>query len=652
MNRKQRRMAQAQNQQPAGINFRGKTFAINDAFLLAVREHGLKNFQTAIEIYNLILAQVPGYAEVYNARGIALQELKRFDEALASCDKAIALKPDYAYAYNDRGNILRALERHDEELAAYEKAIAFKPDYIEAHFNRVGTLQKMKRFDEALAGCDRIIALKSDYAEAHHARGNVLRSLERFEESMASYKKALALKPDVPYLIGDLLYMQMHLCSWQGMSATFDLMVKGLEADKIVSNPFLWVTSPASIVQQKKCTELYVASKYPPAATSLWNGEKYTHDKIRIGYFSADLHNHATSYLMAQFFELHDHSKFEITAFSFGPPSTHAMRDRLENAFDHFIDVSAKSNREIAQLAREMEIDIAVDLKGFTQDSRPGIFAWRPAPIQVNYLGYPGTMGASYIDYLIADPVLIPEEHKQYYTEKIAYLPDSYQVNDSSKKISDKVFTRRDFKLPEEAFVFCSFNNNYKITPDLFDIWMRLLHRVPSSVLWLFVANRLPISNLQEEAKSRGIESHRLIFTDQVELAEHLARHRLADLFLDTFYCNAHTTASDALWAGLPLVTCLGQTFVSRVAGSLLTAVGLPELITHSHAEYEALAFELATHPDKLVAIRQKLAQNRTTTSLFNTPLFTKHIEAAYIKMWERTQTGLPPDHIYVDAAS
>ena len=341
-------------------------------------------------------------------------------------------------------------------------------------------------------------------------------------------------------------------------------------------------------------------------------------------------------------------SRFEMTAISIGPDDNSEMRQRLKHSFDHFIDATILSDEEIASRIRVTEIDILIDLKGFTQDARTNVFARRPAPIQANYIGYPGTMGAEYIDYIIADQTVIPENSKQYYLEKIVYLPTSYQVNDSKRFISDKAFTRTQLGLPPTGFVFCSFNNNYKITPRIFDCWMRILKQVESSVLWLLEDNPTAASNLRKEATTRGVNPERLIFAKRLPIAEHLARHRLADLFLDTLPYSAHTTASDALWAGLPVLTCLGETFAGRVAASLLNAIGLPELIAATPEAYEQMAIDLATHPEKLAVIKRKLAENRLTTPLFDTKLFTKHIEAAYIAMYERHQAGLAPDHISI----
>ena len=353
---------------------------------------------------------------------------------------------------------------------------------------------------------------------------------------------------------------------------------------------------------------------------------------------------------MAELFELHDKSKFEIIAFSFGPNLNDEMRKRLTLAFDQLIDVRSKSDKDIAAISREMGVDLAIDLKGYTQHQRVGIFSYRAAPIQVNYLGYPGTMAAEYFDYIIADPTLIPVESQKHYCEKVAYLPNSYQVNDRQRIISEKVFTRQDLELPKNGFVFCCFNNNFKITPHTFDGWVRILKVVEGSVLWLLEDNATVGLNLRKEAQARGLDPNRLIFAKRMKLPEHLARHRLADLFLDTLPYNAHTTASDALWAGLPVLTCIGESFSSRVAASLLNAIDLPELIMSSQEQYEAMAFELATNPVKLKAIKDKLERNRQTAALFDTPRFTKNIEQAYIQMYERQHNDLPLDHFYIQA--
>jgi predicted O-linked N-acetylglucosamine transferase (SPINDLY family) len=352
---------------------------------------------------------------------------------------------------------------------------------------------------------------------------------------------------------------------------------------------------------------------------------------------------------MAELFELYDKEKFEVFAFSFGPNVIDEMRQRISLAFNQFIDVTQQSDLEVAQLSRKLGIHIAIDLKGLTQDSRLGIFSYRAAPIQVSYLGYPGSLGAEYIDYLIADKILIPELSQANYAEKIVYLPNSYQVNDRKKVIADIQFTKNELGLPSKGFVFCCFNSNYKITPEVFNSWVKILKAVEGSVLWLFEDNPSASANLRKEAQARELDPSRLIFAARMQLSEHLARHKLADLFLDTNHCNAHTTASDALWTGLPVLTWMGESFASRVAGSLLNALDLPELVTTGQEDYEHSAIDLATYSQKLKAIKDKLNSNLLSEPLFNTPLFAKHLEATYTKIFEKYQADSIPDHIYIE---
>jgi predicted O-linked N-acetylglucosamine transferase (SPINDLY family) len=506
-----------------------------------------------------------------------------------------------------------------------------------------------KDYAGALASYETALRLKPDSAEALLYRGDALNGLKRLDEALGSYDRALAIKPDLAFASGSRLHVKMRICDWRDLANDFDLLGKAIGNGERVSQPFPALATPLSAALQRRCAEAYTRAKHPERPLFPQVTHRYEHDRIRLGYFSADFHNHATSYLMAELFERHDRTRFELNAFSLGPAENDAMSARLKKAFGRFFwEVGSRTDKEVALLSRSLEIDIAVDLKGFTGGSRTSIFAMRPAPIQVNYLGYPGTMGTGYIDYLIADSTLIPEDQQQHYAEKIVYLPDTYQVNDSKRLIAETRFSKAEFGLPEEGFTFCCFNKNYKVTPTIFDIWMRLLSKVEGSVLWLWEDNSSASNNLRAQAQSRGVAPDRLVFARHMPLAEHLARHRLADLFLDTLPYNAHTTASDALWAGLPVLTCLGETFPGRVAASLLNAVGLPELIARTLDDYEACALELATNPGKLLRLRQKLAANRSTTPLFDSTLFTKHIETAYVAMWTRHQAGLAPEHIYV----
>ena len=630
-----------------------KAIAINPAFAGAHLNRGnalkaLGRLDAAVASYDEAVALDPGFAEAYSNRGLALQALRQMDAAIASHDRAIALKPGYAESYNNRGFAFQQLGRPHDALASYDGAIAADPRHAGAHYNRGVVLQSLRQFDAAVASYDRAIALKADYVAAYNNKGFALLELGRPETAIASFTAALALAPDHEFLFGAMVHAKMRLCDWREAEALRrDLAARIARGEKAASCFFIaaLIDSPAL---QKMAAGTWIQAKHPPNAALPPIPARAAHGKIRLGYFSADFRQHAVAVLIAGVIENHSRSEFEVIGFSFGPDTKDEMRQRLEGAFDRFLDVRAMNDREVAELARHHEIDIAIDLGGLTTDCRPGIFAHRAAPVQVNYLGYPGTMNAPYIDYIIADKVLIPAESRDHYAEKIVYLPNSYQANDVNRQITDAKLTRADFGLPEGAFVFCCFNNSFKILPETFDSWMRLLHGIDGSVLWLLEDNVGAAGNLRKEAESRGVSGERLIFAKRAPLPEHLARHRLADLFIDTLPYNAHTTASDALWAGLPVLTCMGHGFASRVCGSLLNAAGLPELITHSKAAYEDRALALAKDPQALAAIQQKLARNRLTMPLFDTGLITRHLEAAYTAMQARHQAQLPPDTIEV----
>ena len=609
-----------------------------------------KNPSLALELIGKALVINPNSADAYTHRGNALQELKLVEEALASYNKAIEINPDHSLAYSNRGNALKQLKRMEEALVSYDAAIAIKPDHADSYSNRGTVLKELKRIEEAVASYDKAIEINPDSAEAYSNRGNALNELKRLEEAVASYDRAIELRPDYEYLLGIQLHTKMEICDWQDFEANVENLLSGISEGKKSSSSFPVLALTDSLTIQRKVSEIWVNDKHPLNLSLGIIPKILRKEKIKIGYYSADFYNHATAYLMAELFEQHDKTKFELTAFSFGPDCNDEMHQRIILAFDKFIDVRFKSDKDIALMSREMEIDVAVDLKGLTQDQRLGIFSYRVAPIQVNYIGYPGSMGAEYIDYIIADSSLIPISSQQHYSEKVTYLPNSYQVNDRQRKIADKIFTRQVLGLPNDGFIFCCFNNNYKITSKTFNGWVRILEAVEGSVLWLLEDNATAGINLRKEAQNRGIDPNRLVFAKRMKLPEHLARHRVADLFIDTLPCNAHTTASDALWAGLPVLTCMGESFASRVAASLLNAIELTELITTTQEQYEAKAIELATNPAKLKAIKDKLERNRLTTALFDTPRFTKHIEAAFTQMYERYQADLPPDHIYIEA--
>jgi predicted O-linked N-acetylglucosamine transferase (SPINDLY family) len=539
---------------------------------------------------------------------------------------------------------LSAPARHQAALEDYDKALALNPHLAEAHNNRGSTLHSLLDYHAALASYDKAIELKPDYVEAHGNRANALLALKDFPGALATFERAIELQPGFEYLRGMRLYLKRLLCDWSDSEEECANLEAAILNNEAAALPFATLALIESPAVQLHAAETYSRHEYPQPTANV-SGPHTAHEKIRIGYFSADFYNHATSYLMAELFEQHDRTRFEIVGFSFGPSVTDEMGTRVSAAMDRFIDVRTMNDAEIAQLSRSLQIDIAIDLKGYTRGHRAGIFAERAAPIQVSYVAYPGTMGAPFIDYLIADRTIVSAILRQHYAEKIVALPGSYQPNDSCR-VSAGPCTRAAENLPQSVFVFCCFNNAYKITPTVFDSWMRVLARVEGSVLWLLEESPLASANLRAEALRRGISPERIVFAQPAGLPEHLARIGLADLFLDTLPYNAHTTASDALWAGVPLLTQIGETFAGRVAASLLRAVGLPQLVTHSAQEFEQFAIDLAHDPARMQSLREHLKAARNSAPLFDTAAYTGHLEAAYIAMYWRHTAGLAPDHL------
>jgi protein O-GlcNAc transferase len=603
----------------------------------------LGRYTEALGRYERALALDPSHADALSNRGSALDLLGRDEEALASFEQAIAARLDHVQALNNRGVALRGLRRLDEALASFEQVLAINPGYVDALKNRGKVLQEIRRYKEAVASYDQALALRPDDADAFSDRGSVLEEMRRDEEALASFEEALRLRPDHPYAFGGLAHCALAICDW-ARTAKIDVeLAERVNERKSIIRPLTLLGYRDDPRLQWRCARNYVEGAIATPKNSLATRRARQRERIRLAYLSADFREHATAYLIAELIELHDRSRFDVVAVSFGADDRSPMRQRLLQAFDQFHDIGAMTDHQAAQLLVELEIDIAIDLKGYTQDARPGILAHGAAPVQVSYLGYPGTLAADFIDYVIADPIVLPLDQQPHYTEKIVHLPDSYQVNDRNREIAAGAMTRSEAGLPQHGFVFCCFNNNYKITAPVFEIWMRLLTQVEGSVLWLFHANAAAARNLRTEAQARGIDADRLVFADRLPHAEHLARHRLADLFLDTLPYNAHTTASDALWAGLPVLTCCGHAFAGRVAASLLHAIGLPELVTHSLEEYESLAFRLATDPAALGDVRGKLNQSRSSAPLFDGDRFRRHIEQAYARMWELHRSGEAP---------
>lgn len=648
--------------------------------------NGLHRYEEALSSSDRAISLQPTAAGAHTNRGNALVRLRRFDEALLAYDDALRLQPDLGEAWAGRGDVLARQKRYEAALAAFARAIALAPDLISPWLGQADVFVELRQLDEALAACTRAVECKPELAAGWFARGKVFALLERFDEALAAYDRALALepdlaeakkergsvfmqlsrpedaftefdrafaiRPDLSYLEGERLHAKMQLCNWEGFERESAHLLASIEAGKPASFPFPIIVLPSSAQQQRQCAEIFAADSLGRPGPPLWRGERSRQPRLRIAYLSPDFREHATAHLAAGLFRTHDRSRFEITAISYGPDDRSGTRQRLIDSCDRFVDVRSRSDPDVATLIRDMEIDIAVDLCGYTRHFRPNILASRPAPVQASYLGYPATMGASHIDYLIADRVLIPPEHRAAYSERIVYLPDSYQVNDSERKAAAVNPSRADLGLPARGFVFCCFNANMKITPDVFDVWMRLLREIEGSVMWLLAGSATAIANLRREAAARGVSPDRLVFAPKLKADLHLARHGQADLFLDTFHCGAHTTASDALWTGLPVLTCRGSTFASRVGASLLESLGLTELIASSAAEYEASALKLARQPVQLAAMKAKLAATRDSCALFDTARFTRNLEAAYLAIWDRFQRGEAPDDVSIDAVA
>ena len=601
-----------------------------------------------IAAYDKALSIEPTYAEMYFNKGVIFQDQEMFVDATAAYKTAIVYQPNFAEAYNNIGHVLKHQGKSANAEIEFRKAIQAAPNYAEAKNNLGTVLHDQQDFEGAIDAYKEAINIQPHYSDAYYNLGITLQDLGNIKAAIAAYEEALRLKPKHEAALTQKLHQLANICDWNAIEKDA-ASISQIGIDKQVIPPFALLSLEDAPQRHLLRSRIYANSKQPKKIPPLRHGSIKENGRLRIGYFSADFHNHATMYLMAKVFEAHNKEDFQIFAYSFGPDTDDEMRKRLINAVDVFDDVREMGDQEIAILARQDKLDIAVDLKGYTQNSRPGIFSYRAAPIQINYLGYPGTSGAPNIDYIIGDKIVIPKQCEGFYSEAIISLPNSYQVNDNTRIISKKVIRKSDVGLPDNGIVLCCFNNNYKITATEFEIWMRILKRVDNSVLWLLKSNKWAEKNLIKQFQSFGISSSRLVFADIWDHSEHLARQNLADLFLDTFNYNAHTTASDALWAGLPVITKLGEGFASRVAGSLLTAIGLEELITHTTKEYEELIIQLATSPDLLKKVKQKLKSNRSSFPLFDTDLFIKHLEQSYQKAHKKFSNGEPADNIYIN---
>ncbi len=623
----------------------------NDLVIHALDLQNKGLIKEAAGIFHEILAANPYHVvSLYSLSVIAVQSGDTAT-ALALIDRSLLVCPTFAHSHFARGTILMKMKKSEEALSSFDQALLLQPDYPETLVNRGALLQEMNRHYEALANYERLLELHPEHTVALGNRGIILTELKRDDEAAHSFAEMLKIDPDYEYGLGLLAYARLHVCDWKDADMLRNQIIAGVRTDKRVCKSLAFMSFSDSAKDHLQCARIFAENKFPSASESLWKGERYAHEKIKIAYISPDLREHPVAHLMTGIFEHHDHTRFETIAISLGIDDSSRLRSRIINSFDHFIDVRSKASLEIARLLRSMEVDIAIDLAGYTADSRTDIFSWRPAPIQINYLGYPGSLGTPYFDYIIADRHTIPEEEFQHYDEKIIHLPGTYLPADDSIRISENTPSRAECGLPSDAFVFCSFNHDYKITPTVFTIWMTLLKQIKGSVLWLMKLKEAAQTNLRREAANNGIDPSRLIFATRVPRVEdHLARYRLADLFLDTTPYNAHTTASDALRTGLPVITCAsGNSFPSKVAASILYATDMPELVTSSLDEYAALALKLATNPNLLRNIKTKLAAG-IKKRLLNTELFCRHLESAYHSAWKRYQDGKQPESFAVKA--
>jgi protein O-GlcNAc transferase len=612
---------------------------------IALKDQG--KLDEAVTSFKRALELKSDYPQAHNNLGIVLKDQGKLDEAVTSLKRALELNPDCAETNNELGIVLQTQGKLVEAVASYKRALAIRPNYAEANNNLGSAFLIQGKVDKSVASCKRALAIRPDYADANYNLGNALQVQGKLDEAVKSYRRALAIRPDYADAEIQMLHQQQKICDF-AVYLKMHETTQRLNIDAGAVAPFIQLSWEDNAACQLKRSQKHASANYLAQTKFLMPRPVQFPKRLKVGYFSADFHDHATLHLLAGVLRHHDRSKFEIHAFSYGHDKSGKWRQGAPKNVEYFHDVANYSDDQIVKLSRLHKIDIAIDLKGYTAQTRSGLFQYRLAPIQINYLGYPGSMGAEFMDYLIADPFVIPDTQRQFYSEKIIYLPDCYQPTDDMREIAQIVTKREDFGLPKKGFVFCCFNNNYKISTREFDIWMRLLAKVEGSVLWLFESNKWATENLQKEAQKRGVEKHRLVFAKRLSQSEHLARQIHADLFVDTFNYNAHTTASDALWAGLPVLTKAGQQFAARVAASILHAIDMPELIAKTEADYEQLALQLASVPTNHKATRDKLINNIKSKPLFDTERYTRNLESGLHLVYNNYYKNEMPKDIWI----
>jgi protein O-GlcNAc transferase len=603
------------------------------------------HWQAALEAFERAVARNPADSVYWLNLAHARMRCGQYDPGAEAAQRGASLAPGSEPALAVAAECLNAANRQAQTVALLGGVDLTRIRDHHVPFELGQAFHHLERFKEAADCYLAALSRKPDYMVAHVQLGNVFNRLHLHEEARECYKTAIAVGGDAVQLTSGMTFEDLHACRWDHLGEDLPELMRLMQDGAGYPQPFQLLAQPSTRSQQFGAARLYAQNVFAGLELLPEGAPRSAPPRIRLGYFSSDLHEHATAYLLTQILEHHDRTRFEVVAYSYGVDDASPMRRRIEQAVDHFVDVRELSNRATAERIRADGIDILLDLKGYTLGARNGVLAFRPSPIQVNYLGFPGTLGAHFYDYIIGDPTVTPLDHAADYSEKIAQLPICYQPNDRSRALGARP-TRSECGLPETGFIFCSFNSPYKITAEVFDIWCRLLQQVEGSVLWLYETNPQARRNLNREAQRRAVDPARLIWGEQLPQTRHLGRLQLADVVLDTRPVCAHTTGSDALWAGVPVITCPGETFVSRVAASLLNAIDLPELVAPDAAAYESLALALARDPQRLTALKERLAHNRERCALFDSARYTRDLEALFVRMHERHARGLPPDHL------
>jgi predicted O-linked N-acetylglucosamine transferase (SPINDLY family) len=649
---------QALQRLPEALEAYGRSLALRPDLVAALVNRSnvfraLKRFEEALSDLSTALQAKPSFPEALNNQGNVLRDVGRLEEALLSFDRALLIKPGFPMCLCNRGNTLLDLGRPQDALSDFETALQQSPEEAEARFGRASALLRLDlRLEEAVADFERAQQLGLDPVECLVGRSTALANLDRHHEAAVCLASLLELAPDREYVRGGLVHSLRQAGHWELLGPLTEELTRLVQEGRKATPPQSLLSLVDAPELHQMCARTFATDRYPenrelgpPRVRA-----RAAHERLRVAYISADFREHPVSYLLVGVLEQHDRKQLEVIGVSLGAARGGAFEQRVWQAFDRFIDVTQLTDRDAAQMLRELEVDVAVDLMGYTQGGRLGILAHRIAPVQVSYLGYASTLAAPYIDYLLADAVAVPPEEERWYSERVVRLPHCYLPYDDRRELSPAP-TRLQAGLPPDGFVFCAFTNIYKIAPEIFTIWMQLLTEVPRSVLWLSANSLEARANLQRHAQQRGVEPERLVFAPHVaDVALHLARQQLVDLYLDTLPYNAHSTACDALWAGVPVLTCAGRSLAARAAASAVTAAGLPELITRSLEEYKQKALTLARDPSALAAVKERLAKTRRNAPLFDTARFSRHLEAAYREMHARAARGEPAASFSVPA--